>query len=71
MKAPINQLVWLTGGFLLGVLFMYNAAPVRVMEQGPLLSKRQVPSDNEILKFGNPGTYTGINLPIVLPLTML
>lgn len=53
MGVPMLQIYWLTGGFLLGMFFMYNLIPVRTHVQTRHLRARA--EENSILKFGNPG----------------
>lgn len=59
MGIPTLQFYWLTGGFFLGMFFMYNLIPLRTnlhSGRGHLDPRSDVP-DNGILKFGNPGNY--------------
>ncbi|GAA5812788.1 hypothetical protein MFLAVUS_006246 [Mucor flavus] len=53
MGLPTLQISWLTGGFFLGMFFMYNLIPVRNHVQTRHLHSRA--EENSILKFGNPG----------------
>ncbi|KAI8636881.1 hypothetical protein BD408DRAFT_425406 [Parasitella parasitica] len=56
MTIPQAQYFWLTGGFFLGMFFMYNIVPFRVTDHqnsGGLHSRQQPP--NSVLQFGNPG----------------
>lgn len=54
MGIPTLQLYWITGGFLLGMLFMYSLMPARTHEPTRHLRSRGE-KENSILKFGNPG----------------
>jgi hypothetical protein len=58
MTIPLAHYFWLTGGFFMGMFFMYNIVPFRIAnhhhQNGNNLHIRQEPP-NSVLKFGNPG----------------
>jgi hypothetical protein len=55
MAIPLAHYVWLTGGFFLGMFFMYNLVPFQANQHPHThLQPRQKPA-NSVLKFGNPG----------------
>lgn len=55
MAIPTLQFYWLTGGFFLGMFFMYNLMPFRTNVQKAHGRLHARADTNEILKFGNPG----------------
>ncbi|KAG2203296.1 hypothetical protein INT47_000216 [Mucor saturninus] len=55
MAVPALQFYWLTGGFFLGMFFMYNLMPFRTNVQKAHGRHHARADTNPILKFGNPG----------------
>ncbi|KAK4518002.1 methylenetetrahydrofolate reductase (NAD(P)H) met13 [Mucor velutinosus] len=62
MAIPLSHYFWLTGGFFIGMFFMYNVVPFRITnhhQSGNNLHIRQDPPNN-VLKFGNPGPISDL-----------
>ncbi|CAO0791004.1 unnamed protein product [Mucor circinelloides] len=62
MTIPLSHYLWLTGGFFMGMFFMYNIVPFRITnhyQSGNNLHIRQEPPNN-VLKFGNPGPVSDL-----------
>ncbi|CAO3631943.1 unnamed protein product [Mucor fragilis] len=61
MVIPLSHYFWLTGGFFMGMFFMYNIVPFRITNHQSRnnLHIRQEPP-NSVLKFGNPGPISDL-----------
>ncbi|KAI9481681.1 MAG: nuclease [Benjaminiella poitrasii] len=52
MSVSMSQFIWLVGGFVMGMFFMYNVVPLRMNRTNHLQARQ---TQNTVLKFGNPG----------------